>query len=321
MGPGATDASNAGTVRTMPRLITVTGASGFALDGPVIDTPSKVGIVLSGATGADIVLRAVGGPRVNSNNETAYFALLSSGGGNHRIRDADIRKAANGGKFVTGVFIGGELGGSPGTTVSGGTAEVWEKFVYAYSSDITVQNTHTLNALKSDVIRLNGSNNRAIGNSGNNIKGGVSAYDGRNIEISGNVFNSVKQIGVYVGQLNPNYRGGFSGTRVNGNQIDADRNAAGRHDGILLDLQGADSQDIEVRDNRVSGFATAAGEGNIRIRTGARFSIRRAMIARNKVADTDFDGIVIDRVFEARVEDNEGRAITGMVLRASARPR
>lgn len=311
-GDGTINDANAGDESDFPGLVYVTGKR-FKFKGN-IDTPPKVGILLYGAEDAEIDLHAKGGPIAYTVGNTAYFAARSTGGGRHDIKVTATRDAG-GCRFVSAVFIGGLLGGSPRSVVRDSFADVHEKLVYGISDRVIVRNSYVVDAVQTDVIRLQGSYNKAINNDGDNVKGGVTLYDGHHNEVRNNTFRGVKQIGIYVGRLSVGYAGGFTGTKIIGNTIEGDGASLLLQDGVMLDLDGADSNDIRVKNNNISNFALTAGQALIRVKMGAGFAIRNATISNNDLADTTLDGIITDRVINSVVQGNTGRNIGGWMLK------
>ena len=303
-GNGTIDDANSGDITTHPGLIYVEGDRFvFGRNLNVVDFP-KVGIVLANCEDANIGGRWTGGPTTYS--DTGYLGIIATGGEGHVFEGIQAVRDAGGGRIVNLIFASGSLGNCDNCTVRNCYADVWEKLFYGYGNDHTVHDNEGI-GFQTDWIRLIGLRNKARNNTVSGAASIVSAYDGVNIEITGNTGTGLTQAAVVVGRLSGSYTGGFSGLKVNGNK--GSGTGAGVIDGIQIVVDGATSQDIEVKLNTLDNFAASSGRSMIRVNAVSPYSINDADISGNKLFSTSYTGISLDRVVDSTIQGNTGRAI------------
>lgn len=300
-GDGRVDDANVGDITVFPGLVYVTGDR-FVFDGPAILTPPKVGIALAGAENARIRGVFKGGPVYYTPRNTAYFAIVATGGGGHDI-SARFERDARGGRFVNAIFTGGALGNSNECYIHHCYADAHEKLFYGYGHRHRVYNNDIERGEQTDVIRVIGSYNWIAGNSIRNCKGGISVYDGHHNEVRNNDLAGIDQIAINVGRLDPDYSRGHSFTQVSDNHCLANPRAQLLADGVRLNLEGASSSDVGVTGNTVRGFALANGQALIRV--DSLSTITRARIARNVLVGSDQNALIIRGVRDSVIENNK----------------
>ncbi len=314
-GNGSIDDTNSGDETTFPGLVYVTGDN-FKCSINKIDTVPKVGILLYNCNNAIInVSRWVGGVVTYTVGHTAYFGLRSTGGAGHRVFGNNFEADASGGKLITGYFSGGLAGKTTNIKFYNNTADVHEKICYLFTDNSKVYNNQVSDALITDAIRIEGSYNKVYRNSGDNVKGAISVYDGKYNEITNNNFTNIQQIGIYVAVLGGSgYVGGFDGTIVKDNELYADTGSSDLTSGIDVVVDGLTSKDIDVSKNTVVGFGDAFDEGNIRVRAITPYSIESSKVDENFVTGGLRAGVIIERVVNSSMSRNKGRSITEYML-------
>ncbi|HWK72225.1 MAG TPA: right-handed parallel beta-helix repeat-containing protein [Burkholderiaceae bacterium] len=315
-GDGTVDDTNAGTIATMPGLIYVTGDR-FTMQGLTIDTPPKIGVSLVGCKQANISdNRFVGGPVSYTEEHTAYFGVRMYLGGHHIVSQNHFGTSASGGKLINCIF--GE--GTDYCLISGNTADgVHEKLSYLFGSYNRVIGNVVNDSTITDAFRFYGSYNKLVGNHAVNVNGGTQIFDGVYNEVSSNTFIGCRQIGVNIGRSDPDYTGGFSGTKVSNNVI-VGASSGVRTDGIRIAANGAGSTGIDVSGNIVSNFAQTAGEGLIRVIAVSPYSIDNLIISNNTI-NGGWNAIVVQRVADSRIQGNvhKSSANVGILISGSAR--
>jgi hypothetical protein len=315
-GHGATDSANAGTSDSWPQLIRVLG-NDFVFDGPMIDSPSKMGIVLVNALRARIRGTFKGGlvnytPDTDpSTSHTGYHAIAMTGGGYHDVSINLVRSAAAG-RFITGVFNGGNAGGANHSRVHGCKADVHEKLYYGDgASYCTIETSEIENAIQTDTVRMmQGNYNIARSIIGRSVKGGVAIYDGNHNEVLDCHFFGLLQAGLIVQQLSSSYTGGFDGTRLLRNEMWGDGTSTALDNAIKMVLGGANTQDIKIDHNFVRNFAPdAADEALILVQMLNDWTMTNLTVDFNDLGFTSRAGVVIRRALDYSVSENRFRAI------------
>lgn len=311
-GPGTVDDLNVHEENNFPGLVFVTGQR-FSWLGPIIRCPPKVGIFLKECHDATVSGRWLGGVRQYRSTHTSYFGIRATGGGWHHIIDNQFGRDDAGGRLITAFFNGGDNSGATACTVRGNSADVHEKLAYMWGDHHDIADCRIVNAIQTDIIRLNGSHNRVHKVTANQVMGGVSIYDGGDNEVSDCVFTNVIQTGIYVAG-SPSYHDGFDGTRVLGNRISADQSAGAFQDGILLYLLGSATNGVRIEGNEVVGFGRLPDQAQIRLETRAPYKVRGATIADNRLIGGRQAGIRLREVAAPILKNNIGRGLAGAPL-------
>jgi hypothetical protein len=312
-GDGTVDDTNAGTELTFPGLLHVTGDR-FVCTLQEIDTPPKVGILLNNCDDAEISVKNWhGGVTSYTIGNTAYFGIRATGGIGHKFHSNGFND--DGGKFVSAIFTGGNSGKSNNLSIyNNKNAKVWEKLCYLYTDESVIHDNSVSDALIADTFRIDGSNNKAYNNSGDNVFGVFTVYDGVGNEIHDNSFTNIQQIGCYVGRLSGSYTGGFNNTKITGNKFYADTGSSDLTSGIDVVVDGASSSNIDVSDNDVQGFGDLFDEGNIRVRAITPYVIAKSRVDDNYVDGGLRAGVILDRVNTSSMSRNKGGTITEYML-------
>lgn len=303
-GDGSFDSVNDQTTANFPRLIDVTGKNAV-IRGVTIAKAPKVGIFLRNAVNAQILgCDFVGGP--STYTDTSHFGIRTEGGSAHRIEGNNVAVDEAGGKTVQFVFGGGPLGATPGLIIDSNRAlgGVWEKIAYLFGDNHRVSNNQVTAALKTDVIRLNGSYCSVVDNFGTNVVGVCTAYDGHDNIIARNRFDTVKQTGIVIGRNHTDYVGGFDRTRIVDNVLRADPMAGARTNGIQIYLEGSNSAtDIDVIGNTISVFADENQEALILVRGISPCQPKKVRINDNKLSNC-VNAIIVRNVSRYEVRRN-----------------
>lgn len=298
-GDGTVDDTNAGNSTTFPGLIRVTGDR-FTFEGPTIDTPPKVGILLYQCKHARIQGRFIGGPLAYEEEHTAYFGVYTNAGSHHDISGNHFSAGADGGKFINCIF----LLNTDYTTICRNKADaVYEKLAYTYGNRNIIAENHVNDSTITDSYRISGSYNKLIGNTAINTNGGCQVFDGVCNVIAFNTFIGMRQIGINVRVADEEYTGGFSGTKIFGNVITGAL-ASGKVDGIRVFADGAESTGIDVSHNTVSNFAEASGEALIRVMALNTSTISNSRIS-NNIVDSGRNGVLVSRAVDSIISGNQ----------------
>jgi parallel beta-helix repeat protein len=310
-GDGSIDDTNAGTDATFPGLIYVTG-NRFSMTGVMIDTPPKVGVMLMNCKYARIDgVNFIGGPTAYVVEHTAYFGVRAYLGSHHRINGCNFAPGDNGGKFVNCIFFLN----TNYCTISGNTADgVWEKLAYLYGSYNRIFGNEVNDSTITDSFRIYGSYNKLSGNHAVAVNGGTQVFDGVHNEVSGNTFIGCRQIGINVGRSDPTYTGGFSGTKVVNNTCIGVSGTI--TDGIRVWVDGASSGEIKISDNTLSNFSSVAGDALINLKALGAYTITNSKISGN-ILDSGLNGIILDRVIDSMICENQARNISNSFLNES----
>lgn len=301
IGDGTVDDSNTGDESTHPGLIYVTGDN-FKFEGPTIDTPPKVGILLYECYNADIIQSTfTGGPTAYTPGDSGYFYVRTYGGGYHAISGNRMIPDGDGGMAVNCIFSNG---GTSHLRVLGNVCRApWEKFTYLYGDYNVVQNNVVTNNTATSAFRFHGSNNKLEGNEATGCLGGVVIYDGAYNEVIGNSFFGITQDGIVVQKLGT-YTSGFSGTKIIGNTVIGGTGT--KADGIMLVLEGATSNvhhSIVITDNVIESMTDTADQGGIRLAAVSDDSIVGAIVKGNTISSC-YNGVVLDRVVDSEIGPN-----------------
>jgi hypothetical protein len=309
IGNGTIDDTNAGTDDTFPGLVYV-NADNFTMQGVVVDTPPKVGVMLYNCKNAKIIGNTfTGGPTTYS--DTAHFAIRTLLGEGHLISSNSFVPSANGGMFVNCIFAAGTNDSIISNNVC---IRPYEKLAYIYGN----KNLITGNAVKGNestipgsnhpgtitsVYRVNGSHNKITNNYSDYCIAGATAMDGGGNEISGNTFYRCGQAGITV-FAGAGYTGGFSNTTVKHNICEASAMPnVGLGDGVLVRVDGAESVGIDISGNRLYGFAPTAANAGINLGAVPPFALRRSTV-RGNIVYGGTQGVFLSRLTSSSISDN-----------------
>ena len=311
-GNGTINDANTGDETTHPGLVYVQG-NNFIFELNVTNPP-KVGIALIGAQNARVRNGDwYGGPSTYTVGNTAYFGILAVGGGGHIFEGLRALRGPSGQRFISFIFTGGTSSSNDCTTRNC-FADVHEKLIYAYGSNHFVHDNRGRGDGRTDWIRfMSGDNNRAYRNQCSDANGGVSAYDGKNIEICDNVFTNCKQVGVYISRSSPAYVAGFSGLKITGNTLIGDSVATSTTNGVFVSLAGSNTSGIVILNNRVENFGTGTGNSLIYVEVASPFSLSNVLVINNQIGFTGFNGITMNRVIDSVVSNNKVVSASGFL--------
>lgn len=285
-GDGSFDSVNDQTTANFPRMIDVTGKNVVIRSVTLKDGP-KVSIFLRNAVNARIIgCEFVGGPSVYS--DTSHFGIRTEGGSAHRIEGNNVTVNEAGGKTVQFVFGGGPLGVTPNLIIDGNRVlgGVWEKLAYLFGDNHRVSNNQINDALKTDVIRINGSYCSVVDNYGANVMGVITCYDGHDNTFARNRFENIKQTGIVLGR--------YDGATFTGSISDS-----------VLTVTGITTGSLRVG-HKITGPGVAANTTVTALGTGAGLTGTYTLSNSQSVASTTLnaDGYVsgFDRT---RIIDND----------------
>lgn len=308
-GNGTINDANSGDTTTHPGLVYV-AADRFVFDLNVVNVP-KVGIVLANCYDAKIAGRWKGGP--TAYGSTGYFGIIATGGGRHIFDGARAERDALGGRFVNFIFTSNVAGNANDCTVRNCFADVWEKLAYCNGNGHYVHDNEGF-GFQTDWIRFQGNNNRGYRNKATGSKGGISAYDGKNIEICDNTFIDCRQAGVFVGKLAVGYNAGFTGLKVTGNTLLGDSTSVILASGLHILTDGSDTSGVLVANNRVENFGQNAGDALVKVGAQSPYALSDVKIIGNKIGQTTKVGFALDQVLDSTIEGNTGASITQYFL-------
>jgi hypothetical protein len=265
IGDGTVNSVNTGTDATMPSLARVTGDA-FTFDGPIIDTPHKIGIHLDSCFYAKVTnSNFTGGPVAYS--DTAYFAVRATGGGKHIISNNQFYPSGTGGMFVQCVFFNA----TSDCLIEGNIAtRPYEKLAYLTGSrnivtgNSVLGNSGTIPGTNQQgtvgpALRCDGADNK-ITNNFTNYGGGASCRLGGGNDVSGNTFLNAGQSGVSI----------FDGTGVfdyttirNNTMVCGNLSGILVTHGIQITPSTGSNKYIDVSGNTITGFGIADPIANI----------------------------------------------------------
>lgn len=301
------------TLANMPGLIYVSGKRFNFSKELTIDKPPKIGIALVNTFDAIISGRWTGGVPVRS--DSAYFGIVTSGGGRHNFIAPQASVDSNGGKYVNFIFSGGLFGNSNDCLLSEGYCDAHEKIFYGYGNNHTVTNCQGTGD-KTDWIRLDGVGSKVLGGSVRGSSGGITALDSRDITISEFEAIDCKQVGIYITRNDVGYVGGFNDIALTNNVLRGTGNAS--LFGIYVGVQGADSKDIYISANKVKNFGATVNGALVCVEALTPNSITRLTIENNDVCDTTGDAYKIGRCVGAVIQNNVANNIAGSMLKETA---
>jgi hypothetical protein len=288
------------TLNEMPGLIYCTGDE-LEIDPSVrIVNPPKNAIALVNCYGAKIGARAIGG--ITGYADTAYFLAVASGGGEHVFDD--IRTNADaGGRFVNLIYTSGLHGNADGCTVRNCYADVLEKLFYGHGSGHLVENSDGLGYGHTDWIRFHGGSNRARKIKCSGAAGLITCYDGADNTFEDVEGRELTQSGIAVSQSNPSYTGGFGNTFIIRPHLYGAAASTLKQDAILINTAGGDSDNVQILDPVIKGFADAATSGTAPIRfeapAGRKFT--KPIIRIASIADSDKPALILKRVEDGKI--------------------
>lgn len=314
MGDGSFDDTNSGTDSTMPALVRVTGDA-FTANGITIDTPYRIGIhLLNCAYGKIVNCNFTGGPTEYTTGNTAYFGVRLYQTTEINISSNQFYPDADGGMYIQCIFSSG----ANYSTIENNTAtKPYEKLCYIYgdynliTGNMVVGNTDTIPGTSqagtlTSVYRVNGSFNKISNNYSYYCLAGATIMDGVQNEVSNNSFMSCGQIGVAVFPSST-YTGSFYGTVIADNVITGEGILGITNTyGVLVNLDYASSQNVQVTDNNISYFAGNASYGVIYVAIQAPYSLSNCKISGNKTkgGSIGYNGIYLTRVIDSIISDN-----------------
>lgn len=311
IGNGVFDTVNSGTEPT-PKfggLIYVeANANNFTANGITIDSPNKCGIFLYSCKNAKIVnCTFVGGPTSYGDSNTLYFGVRSYLGSGHIISDNHCIDNSGGGRFITFVSINGTTNCVMDSNILNST---WAWGFYIKGDKNVISNNHyqaPVAGNKSDVYRIQGSNNVLSGNYSYGAMGGAQIHAGSGNQIVGNKFFYCLQSGILVTDYyTPTYTSGLNGTVIIGNTVNGGvTENVTKTDGIKIHSNYGNTNKVVVTNNYVEDF-TAQGnntEGLIRFIAGSTFTIEQCTIANNTLVNGT-NGIYLEKTNRSEVSNN-----------------
>lgn len=315
-----------GSTSQMPGLIYVEDAKNFRCSGIKILRQPCTGLMLVGSS----CLRAriadmefMGGPEtfhfsvLRSDYSTpdpdyigsAYFGIVTTGGGDHTFRGLDFTKDdVGGGRVINAIFTAGFNGVSNGCKILHCTVyEPWEKLLYGYGDKHILAHCIAYGAYgcaDTEAYRFWGSHSTAHSNYSELFRGGFQVLDGAGCKLRGNTFRRLRASGINVQHFSADYTGGLDFTMVVGNRLSRDGGAPERRFGIrVLGNDAVDLYNIDVSGNSVSGFGNGETDFVIQIEaTSPR--VAYSCIANANTIENYGSGIVLRRSIGGTVKHN-----------------
>ena len=316
IGNGTIDDTNTGNQNTFPGLVHVTGDN-FTMNGGIIDTPPKVGVLLYDCTGAKILGNTfTGGPTVSTFGNTAHFAIYSYLGGEHNISDNLFTPDTSGGMYINAIFFNGTDDSIIDANVC---VHPYEKLAYIVGSHNLITNNYVvgnpnqipgtspaISGTLTSVFRGMGNFNKFSNNVSRYCLAGCTIMDGYGNEVSSNSFIDCGQIGVAV-FASSGYTGTFNGTVITNNVITgATIPGITIGNGIYVYVASATTTNVMITNNHVSYFCDTAADGMIFVAALAPYSITFSKISGNRLKGGSIGqyGILLTRVVDTMVSDN-----------------
>jgi hypothetical protein len=323
MGDGTTNSVNAGTDQTFPGLVYVSGDN-FTMEGCIVDTPPKVGVILHNCTGAKIVNNTfTGGPTAYTS--TAYFAIRGYLGSGHIVSNNVFTPDANGGMYVNTIFFNGT---SQSVIDSNVCIHPYEKLVYCVGSENVISNNQVIGnpndipgvspALKgtlTSVYRLDGTNNVCVGNFSDFCAAGVTCLGHGGSIIADNMFLRNGQLGIVAFQVSGGYGVSISDVTITDNTMTFD-SSMGFTTGVgaiqISASQSAASR-ITISDNKILGWDGTSASAGIYVVGTAAFKITDSVI-RDNFIDSTINGVLLNYVERTAVVGNVMKGLSNVMV-------
>ena len=324
IGDGTVNDLNTGDDSTMPGLVRVTGDN-FRFTGITIDTPPKVGISLYDCENATIESsHFTGGVTSYTIGNTAYFGIRVYFGKGHLIDGNQFYPNGSGGTFTNCIFTVTTTNSIFSNNIA---IHPYEKLIYLYGSNNLITGNHvkgntatipgtTQAGTVTSVYRVIGTSNTISNNTSDYCLAGATVQDGAENVIVGNSFLNCGQVGIVVFP-NIGYAGTFNHTRVSENTVSGTTIVGiTLSNGILVQLDGASSTGIDISNNKIYGFDTAAAAGAINLSAAVPFSVINSKIQGNSIHASagTVNGIYTSRVTDSMISNNTIYNVTGYAL-------